>query len=250
MATIAYLDQRHEARSAVVMTPYNPYRLVGYPGIILTKYFATLVGTLSSTDTQISADGSAVQTLTFTHIRAYNINLIDSKGNTLPIDTSNPDNLHLYKPSSTFSFMDDNFASAPPWYKDFTGSTALLDKFFLAATGISDASVFTRFKIDNFNTAAAELKKKYLEAQLLGTESSFIRKTTMRMLATLDDVMATWNTKLRELQTDPVWSGTPNKDTILATPWIKQRRKRVLEVFDIVGTAASRLMENQKTKVK
>ena len=249
MATVAWLDQRHSARSAILTTPYNPYRAIGFPGLILTNYFATLVGTVDSIESFISADGTANQTLTFSHIRAYNINVKDRQGVPFQIDNSITTKQVIYNPSQQFSFMDDNFSEPPFWYSDFVtvgnkNYTYGVDSFYKELTGLNHSSLFGRYDIE-FNTAIGMLKTDYFAAQQNGTSHQFITQITQRQIPTVADIMKQWPTDMRSIVTSPATIGVINADSFQELPWIKERRDRVQEVFDLPTNISSLLMQNQ-----
>ena len=268
MATLAYLDQRHAHRVATVTTPYSPYRVVGFPGLILTKYFAALVGTLNSIDTQISADGTATQTLTFTHVRSYNIPITDTAGIpavmniaqnigmslALGHDVGGTDQVQEYKPSSEYAFMDDAFTEAPPWYKEFTGDN--INKTYYEAVGRPLMSLTGRVgtyvglvkgatsssKL-GFLKAAEILKALYKEASG-GNTDQFIINTTWRPLPSLRESLMGWPSELRALSDKPIWKGMDQLGAnFRALPWIDDRRKRVKEVFDYVSDVPIELLD-------
>jgi hypothetical protein len=236
MASLAYLDDRHAQRTAIVATPYNPYRMIGFPGLILTKYFATLIGTIDSIDSQISADGTASQTVSFTHVRTYSI-VPSTQANLDGADTK----LSQYKPSHEYAFMDDNFSDPPPWYHDFTVSGTTT---YYEAAGRNEMSLDVSVNKQTtggtpglrFSECVQELKRQYTSSQLSGTADAFILEKTKRPILTYDIFQKSWPAELRTLMDVQIWPGMPNIDKAFrALPWISDRRKRVCEVFDIVN---------------
>lgn len=253
MASLAYLDERHAQRNATVSTPYNPYRLVGFPGLILTKYFATLVGTLDSITSQISADGTANQTLTFSHIRTFNVNAGPSDKTKPPIESADTATKKQYSPTSVYAFMDDNFSDPPPWYKDFTDA---IDTKYREATGALKMSLPASMGVkegtdaDKFRKAAELLKEEYRGQQLAGTTTSYILQKTKRAIPSEDDIMNTWPQTLRALRTGPIWLGMAGLESEFPPlPWILDRQKRVKEIFDYVYDKQPKVLEGHVVKV-
>lgn len=225
MATLHFLDSRHSSRIATVSTPFNPYRLIGFPGVIITKYFTTLVGTIQQINTSISSDGSASQSLTFSHVRAINI-----KGQ-IP-DVSGTSDKASYQPSAAYAFMDDDFQATPGWYKDFTGSQ--LDACYAAVTGYSKSSL-NRYGA-TFNAAIINLKAQYEIHKQSLTTHKFITEITRRRIPSKTETFSSenWTAKTRSLNVKTPL-GIQTENDFQASPWICERRKRVKEIFDVVS---------------
>ena len=231
MAMTAYLDQKHAARVAYVDTPYTPYRLVGFPSLILTKYFLTLVGNIETIDSTISADGTASQHLTLSHVRTYNIDAVDAGGKVVPnpIITPQPD------------IVEDSFSNPPIWYEGFYSNYA---KFYKEVTGNPDSSIIGHYKNLGFNASASRLKAAYVHSQLTGTAHAFITKIISRKIPSFNDWKQDWNNKLRVIKKGDIGKGTAN--VLWAIPWIKQRHDRVKEIFNYTGNMTTGVVSDEQ----
>ena len=235
MALIDFYHQRHQYRVCNLTVPYSPYRLVGLPGIILTKYFAPIVGTLHSVSSMISADGNATQALTFSHSRIYAssgiINDASEVGELAP----------AFVPGSKYGFMDDNYPSPPFWYDDFASGDGL-DNLYYQMTGRSkNDKGEEQFRgtalwypetvagYDAFASKAQKLYRDYQESRKTGSSNTFIHKTTRRELPTNKDVSDHWIKGTRKIEKVPMRG-------LDAKPFVEDRIRRVREVFDYTGT--------------
>ena len=65
-----YLAKKYEGtRSLTISTDWNPNRMVGMPGLVIDPGFPSLIGTVSSISTSISATGRAASTVVFRGVR-------------------------------------------------------------------------------------------------------------------------------------------------------------------------------------
>lgn len=227
IANIHYLEQRYVPRAAMLTTTYNPYRLVGFPGVIITKYFATLVGQLESSNVTISADGTSAQSLTFTHIRTYNV---EAK----PTEQQAKD----VKPSAEYAWMDDLFIDPPDWYKDFSKD---YNTFYEQVTGFKNKSIYS-FDVDkdgkankdkpNLKNAIERLKAAYEDALILNNTNAFLTKITRRSIPNLQMILPENILKdYRVLLSETI--GWADADKFTEQLFVKQRADRVKELFNI-----------------
>lgn len=232
MAQIDFADQRHAARVCSVSTPYNPYRLIGCPGMILTKYFSALVGTLDRIDNYISADGTAIQNLNFSHVRVYHL----PKPKTVAGPTTAELNNFTLEPTADFGFMDDSFADAPEWYKDFTPGTKL-ETFYRSMTGMSHAAVFNGTDNRTFGNAASELYSTF-ETQSNGYK--WVNDYTKRELPTL----AQYKNYVPEQAERSLSHATVTG--LAVGMFVSARIHRVKDVFDYIGSSLSNKLYSKK----
>jgi len=84
----AFHDARYNSRRCNLSTEYNPYRVIGFPALIVDRILPSIYGTIVGIDSRISADGSTSQNLT-----------IDSPK---LITKSEPTNLSIYEAFTNF----------------------------------------------------------------------------------------------------------------------------------------------------
>jgi len=66
-----FLKKRYGSRSYNVVTPYSPFRLIGFPGMVMDKDLPTVAGKIVNIQSNLSADGVGTSTITFSHPRMY-----------------------------------------------------------------------------------------------------------------------------------------------------------------------------------
>jgi len=66
-----FITERFNSRSVSISTNYTPYRLVGFPAVVLDEIFPSIVGNISSITSTISADGQGTQTISIEHPRIF-----------------------------------------------------------------------------------------------------------------------------------------------------------------------------------
>ena len=125
IGSIQYYDMRHASRTLTIQSPYSPYRMAGFPGVLISKYLPKstpgMIGFLEAVSSTISADGSASQSLSFTHCRLV----------------SDPTNS---EPTVALGFLDDNTENLIPWYKGYIG-TSTINTFYAQFTGRTDSAI-------------------------------------------------------------------------------------------------------------
>lgn len=217
LSTMAWLHNRQENRSCSATSPYNPYRMVGFTGAIITKELPTIVGMLHSVSSTITADGSAIQSLSFSHCMLHNPD----------IAVTSVDNL----------INEDLVSLAPPWYSDYTGDG--IDAFYTDVTGLPNKAL--RFGVNikdgktvtpipsTVRTAIDTLKKDIENTPKEDTYKSFVYEHTRRVLVPKDIAMKLYDDKLRSLATEK--AGNAQRIPTTGSPYIEERRKRVLDIF-------------------
>jgi hypothetical protein len=233
LASIDLSESRTRERSMLVNVPYSPYRTIGFPGIVMTKYFYSMVGVLNSINTYISADGNATQDLQYSHTRVY---YPTSSGITFEGDEL------VFNPSKSFSFMDDSINRTNFWFDDFIyadfydhlseGGTVRIENdlrpngiqsFYKELTDRNDASLYGVF--DDFRKSLDKVKNNYNSNLARGTGQRFINETTWRHIPSKSDVQNYLVSGLRNLDTTQVTVIEPR-------PFVRERRVRVEDVFD------------------
>ena len=63
VVTKKFFDERYRQRHLIISTDYNPYRLVGFPGLILEENLPSIYGTVGAITTHISSNGQARQSI-------------------------------------------------------------------------------------------------------------------------------------------------------------------------------------------
>jgi len=71
LVDLQWFNARFASRSLEFVTSYCPYRLVGFPAVVLDQMFPSIIGTISSINTNLGADGSGTQTITLQNPRLY-----------------------------------------------------------------------------------------------------------------------------------------------------------------------------------
>lgn len=223
VASTQFYNRRHSARTVQVNTPYSPYRLVGFPGVIISKYLPVgtpgIVGTVASISSAISADGNASQTVVFTHCR-----LLDESPAL----------------KSSLGFMDDAPARAIPWYTGYV-EQGTLDDFYAQFTGVKDSAVIdpaiTGAEGESITSAVMKIKEEMNQVLASGstqTLEEYLLRKTYRPLVTkniIDAVYPSSDFEVRTLQDTPKVSYNPDE----IYPYVFERRDRVLKAFNTVA---------------
>ena len=103
-----FLKRRYQARTCTAETDYNPYRIVGFPGLIFDYDGSpSIVGLLSGQNISINSEGRATSTLTFSSTRFVWDDtdftaLIDGESNSYPL----------------YNLTNDVFPKLPMWYDE------------------------------------------------------------------------------------------------------------------------------------
>lgn len=229
MAYITWMHRRMSHRMTSVTTPFNPYRLVGFPGAVMTDKYPAVVGMISSITSKISADGEAIQNLTFSHCSTIDLNLV---GKTTALDTA----MHT-----------NDIPPNAPWYSDYTDQ---IDGLYQDITGRVGMSVRwgtdpTNYPIektyDTVKEALLGLKQLLTLPAISGNPENyqaFVYDYTRRALVpqTIIAKMYTGLT-LRNI-TNEYNANTPQiiktvdiKNKPLA-PYVQERRDRVTQIFN------------------
>ena len=82
----SFFDSRYASRSCNLSIAYSPYRMVGFPALVVDKILPSIYGTIESIESSISADGNASQ-----RISIKSPKLITSLSN-----TAKPELLDIY----------------------------------------------------------------------------------------------------------------------------------------------------------
>lgn len=90
-----YLNLRYATRSLSIEGEWNPYRMVGLPGLLLDSEGISIVGVVASIDTTISAQGQAYSNIGFRNVRiVFDGDFENSVFSKIPAD--NQENLEKY----------------------------------------------------------------------------------------------------------------------------------------------------------
>ena len=223
MSYIQWLHKRLANRMASVTTPFNPYRLVGFAGVIMTSDYPTIIGMIDSINSRITADGEAVQNIQFSHCSLYDY-------------TSDVE----YDTQLDSALNEDQILATPPWYEEYTGKN--IDLFYKNMTGRSNMSI--RYGIDSSNTTTYSTIKPVLQAlynRVLSyttpeTYQEFVYNYTRRLLVPESTIDALYSSADVKSIVDEY-----NKDTTKVTIdttksiYIQERQDRVTEIFNSAG---------------
>jgi hypothetical protein len=213
IASTMYYDKRHAERTVQVNSPYSPYRMVDFPGVIISKYFPTgiagLVGNLQSVSATISADGEAEQTLLFSHCRFVRTSKTD------------PD----APPESSYGFLDDDMSEPIPWYADYVDQEHI-NKFYEQFTGDPQSAVMTGGSVARAINAIKKALPNDNEATTL--------KRTSRPLVPESVIRGIFPNPFKHPESVRKL-GADRVTTMEAKPFVKERIDRVVKVFDIVS---------------
>ena len=240
LADLHYADLRLSSRVFSVGLPYTPFRLVGFPAVVIDRDFPSVIGTVSQITSVISSDGNATQSIALSKARVWWDGITTEGGN---------------------GFLSETHTSVPEWFDAKTfGASTIGSKFYnllipsqpgvtdtdMAITNVLSAADKQGDDMTVMGKAIATLKKKYLAFPGIARED-FAKRYIFRPLATEGDVWSflTGNTlKLEEINSiqpvkdsayrkiadvdvsnlkDPKWK---NK------PFILERRDRVKEIFN------------------
>jgi hypothetical protein len=215
IATTMYYDKRHQARTIQVNSPYSPYRMVDFPGVIISKYFPSnvpgIVGNLDSVSSVISADGEASQTLVYSHCRFVDANVSGT--------------------SDFYGFLDDDMGNPVPWYAEYV-TQGNINSFYEQFTGQKNSAVIAQGgkAATAVYRAVQDIKAEVNKPENQRNRAEFIRRKTSRPLVTRPMIQKLFpNTSVRKLASEknsPVTSITP-------APYLEERRKRVYAVFKV-----------------
>jgi hypothetical protein len=215
LATAAYYDIRHGSRTVQLDTPYTPYRMVGFPGVIISNYLPKgvlgIVGILASTSSTISANGNATQAAVFTHCRMV----------------TDADDKH---PDATLGFLDDDLGNPIPWYANYM-TPAASNTFYEQFTGISNSAVVdtTVPNIKSSIRAGIRNIRDSLDKATNGgsTKNDFMFELTKRELVTQTEIEGIY----------PVGTTRTLKSTAQLTMesklYVKERQDRIKEIFGV-----------------
>ena len=221
MASSQFYDRRHAARAMQVNSPFSPYRMVGFPGVIISKYFPkdtpAMLGMLASITSNISADGDASQALSFTHCR-----FVDGQTGT----------------TARLGFLDDDTTNLISWYSDYANRNSV-NKFYEQFTGDSKSAVIDE-GAENEDVAIYRGVKniiydlnKNLSGKDMGSIQAYILNKTKRKLVSRETIDALYPSDPKKLRTLVNSPKIVYQDSEIF-PYVKERRERVLAVFDVV----------------
>jgi len=213
IASTMFYDKRHAERTVQVNSPYSPYRMVDFPGVIISKYFpagiAGLVGNLQTVSSIITADGEASQTLLFSHCRFVRTSTTDPNA----------------PPESSYGFLDDDMAQPVPWYTDYT-TQETINIFYAQFTGDPQSAVMTGGSVARAINAIKKALPNDNEATTL--------KRTSRPLVPESVIRSIFPNPFKHPESVRKL-GADRVTTMEAKPFVKERIDRVVKVFDIVS---------------
>jgi len=218
LANMAWLHNRQENRVCNVSTPYNPYRLVGFTGVVLTNELPSIVGMLHSVSSTISADGNASQSLTYSHCMFYDQRI----GHT----------------TADITINQDLFTMTQPWYSDWTGEN--INTFYKDITGLDnkafryvnqrDTNDPTKVKKSTSVNAAIDDTLAVFQVQgNVGSYEKYMYEHTQRKLKLKVDSIALLKGRARELSKEK--AGDPQAMPTEGSPFILERMQRVVDIF-------------------
>jgi hypothetical protein len=209
-----FYKQRHINRTVTIVTPYSPYRLVGLPGLILTKEFPAIVGVLSQIQTTLSADGNNSQSLVFTSCRFQNVDSFDE----------------------AFGFMDDKYKDVIPWFSDFKYDS-VGSNLYKNLMGNSTSSLFdwqtimgginTSNTHDLFTAAIKTLRASYQSSN----KFEFITSITKRELMPKEIFDQTWKQSAQRSFKNELPTTAVETESAAVTPYVTERYNRVVSIF-------------------
>lgn len=228
-----YLVWQHERlanRAASVTTAYNPYRMIGFVGTIMTNDYPTITGMLSSITSVISADGQATQNLNFTHCQLFDLE-----------ETS------IYTTELDKELYEANPLPAPPWYADYTKH---IDDFYKDMTGRKGMSIRWGVDVkkseetksiveppDGFATVREALVNLYAQDKQLNELNSdekyqeFAYNYTRRELVPQDKMQKLYEGDLRNIVQEFKADTTKRTINTNKSIYVMERRERVLNIF-------------------
>lgn len=237
LANYDFINARLSSRTFSVSTPYSPYRVTGFAGAVIDRDFPTVIGTISQITSNISSDGNATQTLTFTRARVWWDGIKDDNSNGFLSE------YHFHLPGWFDSTTFGAGVVGSKFYKVLNDNVKVKD--FSIADVLKDAEKKqTDFKV--INDAIKTLKAQYSAQASPDDRGSYADNFIQRPLMGESDV---WqfltNAKPEELKLNDsnpidakfyrkaseINASNIDQNKWLKKPFILERRDRINEIF-------------------
>ncbi len=232
LANFLYHEARRQPRTGQAVVDFSPFHLVGFPAVLGIKETGPIVGYVVGNQISISANGTAQQVLSFSHLSPLNVDssfiengletLADAYQDISPTGSADLNYFSEFAPQSVgknlYVFATGTFPSS-------------LYDFCLATKGLApkNNTRLTAQCVNNIMTAYYAKTDK-LEAD------AFVYQLTHRRLATMAELMASLanNTTGFDSQTisDRIQTYDPTKaDTAGPHPFIDVRQQAIQKIF-------------------
>ena len=207
MAQLYLKENKRQNRSITITGSYSPYRVCGFPSLILTTDFDPLIGYLQQTQTTISSDGQSSQICQLSHVAVVGVSGINA------------------------SFLDNYTIDLPSWLSDFSFENVGTNLYSVVMN--SDASSISDYCVKHtIEDCIAQLKKEYAAHSALADRADYVKDITQRPLVTLDAMktflLCDTNGFLKEQPLSRWNSAAP-------VPFMIERRQAVEAAFKGIG---------------